>query len=393
MATKQSSKLVVDYRGAKLQFGLHKPTGQYRKKYSGKTLYLGSDPDHVLDQWLSKTELVENELLGKPNRSTNTPLTLSDLCNRFLADKEAEVTSGELSQVTFDQYFQYAKRLTGFFGRDKLVSDLGSDDFARLKADLSKPKAQKRGGKIVRKAKQKLSLNGLASKIRHIKVFFNYAYGEGWIDQLPWGSKSFKAPTPKAIKKATAGKKPKQATAKEIRTLIESADDTWKALILYAINTGSGNFDASLLQWSDIGEDGWIEKPRHKTGEYRRFKLWPETIEAINKLPKSKDGYVFHSSQGALLVPKSKQNPVTVGFTKLADKAGVNRESLTFYSMRHTFQTIADEALDFVATQIIMGHKRTSISDKYRGKISDERLMAVTNHVRKWLFGSDGGKD
>lgn len=53
MATKeQSSKLTLEYRGGKIQFGLHKLTGQNRKKHRGKTLYLGSSPDGVLDQWL-----------------------------------------------------------------------------------------------------------------------------------------------------------------------------------------------------------------------------------------------------------------------------------------------------------------------------------------------------
>ena len=43
--------------------------------------------------------------------------------------------------MTFDGYLGYAERLTNFFGRDKVVSELGPDDFASLRADLSKPKA------------------------------------------------------------------------------------------------------------------------------------------------------------------------------------------------------------------------------------------------------------
>jgi hypothetical protein len=39
-----------------------------------------------------------------------------------------------------------------------------------------------------------------------------------------------------------------------------------------------------------------------------------------------------------------------------------------------------------------MGHSSTSISDNYRGKISDARLEAVTDHVRRWLFELDADK-
>ena len=48
--------------------------------------------------------------------------------------------------------------------------------------------------------------------------------------------------------------------------------------------------------------------------------------------------------------------------------------------------------MDLVATQVIMGHSRNSISDNYRGKISDARLEAVTDHVRRWLFDLDADK-
>ena len=57
--------------------------------------------------------------------------------------------------------------------------------------------------------------------------------------------------------------------------------------------------------------------------------------------------------------------------------------------MRHGFQTIGDEARDPIATRAIMGHAEDSadMGVVYRERISDERLIAVTDHVHKWLFG------
>ncbi|MCP4778633.1 MAG: hypothetical protein GY880_30835, partial [Planctomycetaceae bacterium] len=91
---------------------------------------------------------------------------------------------------------RYGKWIADFFGRKTLVCDLTPADFARFKADLAKPKATKKNGKVIKKAAaRKLSLVGLATKMRHVRMFFNFALAEEWIDKLPWGAKTFQLPT------------------------------------------------------------------------------------------------------------------------------------------------------------------------------------------------------
>ena len=65
------------------------------------------------------------------------------------------------------------------------------------------------------------------------------------------------------------------------------------------------------------------------------------------------------------------------------------RGGLGFYTLRHTFRTVADEAKDQPAADYIMGHETPHISSVYRETISDERLKAVSDHVRTWLFGEE----
>jgi integrase len=84
-------------------------------------------------------------------------------------------------------------------------------------------------------------------------------------------------------------------------------------------------------------------------------------------------------------------NPVTVAAGKAMREAKVHRKGLGFYTLRHTFRTIADATLDFPAVRMIMGHADGSIDDTYREKISDDRLVKVTNFVRAWLFNKEGG--
>jgi Flp pilus assembly secretin CpaC len=42
---------------------------------------------------------------------------------------------------------------------------------------------------------------------------------------------------------------------------------------------------------------------------------------------------------------------------------------------------------DLPAIRLIMGHADESIDATYRESIDDDRLVAVSDHVRKWLFG------
>src|SRR5262249_2433538 len=62
------------------------------------------------------------------------------------------------------------------------------------------------------------------------------------------------------------------------------------------------------------------------------------------------------------------------------------RTGLGFYTLRHTFRTIADEAKDQPAVDFIMGHEVPHMSAVYRETISDARLKAVADHVHAWLF-------
>ena len=78
---------------------------------------------------------------------------------------------------------------------------------------------------------------------------------------------------------------------------------------------------------------------------------------------------------------------ITLDKARIGDQE-VKRLGLSFYSLRHTFQTMAEGARDLAAVQSIMGHapSGSDMSAKYRERVDNERLQAVTEHVRKWLY-------
>ena len=74
-------------------------------------------------------------------------------------------------------------------------------------------------------------------------------------------------------------------------------------------------------------------------------------------------------------------------------ETGVHREGIGFYTLRHVFRTIADEARDPVAIDLIMGHADRSMGATYRERINDDRLQTVVDVVHAWLFGKEASHD
>ena len=144
---------------------------------------------------------------------------------------------------------------------------------------------------------------------------------------------------------------------------------------------------------------------RPKTGVPRRCPLWPETLNAIkaaiNRRPKHLEdetlkSLVFVGQRGAGFAQAKQTHWLVSGETVgLLKRLKLHRPGLGFYTLRHTFQTVAEEAIDLAAVQSIMGHVPSSndMSAVYRERISDERLKAVVDHVHQWLFGDDSEKE
>ena len=70
------------------------------------------------------------------------------------------------------------------------------------------------------------------------------------------------------------------------------------------------------------------------------------------------------------------------------NRLNMKRSGLSFYSLRHTFETIGGAAKDQIAVDAIMGHVTPGMGTNYRDSVDDERLRAVTDHVHAWLFSN-----
>ncbi len=366
--------------------------GQWSKKINGKVYYFGTwdDPDGALKRYL---EVAQNLAEGRPARSEKSNgVTVRDLANEFLTFKQHKVDTGELAPRTFSEYRDTCERLIRVLGRDMPVERIQAGELLKLREDI---------------AKSGPSIKTLANEIGRARVILNFAWKEGLIDRPIRFGESFKKPGKAAFRKDRARRELERGkmmfSADDVQLALEHADVHMRAMILLGINAALGNADCGRLVFQALDLDGgWLDYARPKTGVPRRVPLWPETVAAVResiskrKIPKSPEhtSTVFITKRGdSWFKPESRANPLSAEFKKLLKKTGIYRKQVCFYALRHTFETVAGQTRDQIAVNAIMGHVDDSMAANYRHDIADDRLRAVVDHVRAWLFGTDGQED
>jgi integrase len=355
------------------------PAGYWCKKIRGKVHYFGpwADPDGALAKYLEQKDDLHAGRIPRPDPAM---LTVKDVANTFLNAKREAVDAGELAMRTWLDYRAIMEMMVKGMGKHRPVTALDPLDFATLKNKLARRNGPAR----------------MSTVVQVIRCAFRHVYESGMIDRPVRFGPVFKRTSKKVLRLHRAKQGPKLFTKEEIHKLLGAAGIPLKAMIFLAVNCGYGNADCGRLPLSAVDlEQAIIDFPRPKTGIPRRCPLWPETVAALKDAlahrPKPKDpadaGLVFITKYGASWDKGTSANPVSEETKKLLKKLDINgRRGLGFYTLRHVNRTIADEAKDQPAADFIMGHEMPHMSSVYRERISDERLKAVANHVRDWLF-------
>jgi integrase len=352
-------------------------TKRWAKKIRGKLHYFG--PWDKPDEALAKYNREKDDLhAGRTPKEQTGELTIKELVNHFRQAKECKVTSGELSPRTLAEYKAAISLIQSQFSGGRLVSDVQPADFTKLRQKMA----------------QKWGPYRLGNTIQCIRCIFRFGFESGLMDKPMRFGPEFKRPTRKTVRLHRAKDGAKLFAAEEVRAMIEAAGTQMKAMILLGINCGFGNSDVGNLPITSINLDiGIIDYPRPKTGIARRCPLWQETVAALRdvlaarKEPKNAEdgGLLFVTKRGLSWAKDTPGGPVSQETRKLLKSLNINGHR-NFYTLRHTFRTIADESKDQPACDYIMGHEVPHMSSIYRERISDERLKAVADHVHDWLF-------
>jgi integrase len=355
-------------------------TRRWAKKIRGKLHYFGpwDDPDGALKKYQEQRDDLH---AGLTPRVQADGFTVRDLLNAFMTAKQMKRDSGELSERAFKDYLDTCKRIGAAFGLTRLVMDLRPTDFDRLRATMAQRWGPVRLGNVVQR----------------VRCVFRWAHESELIDKPVRFGPEFKKPSKKTMRQAREAKGPRMFEAAELRKIIKAAGVPLRAMVLLGVNCGFGNSDVGKLPLSALDlKGGWIDFPRPKTGIPRRCPLWPETVkalrEAIAERPapecEAAAALVFVTRWGQPWAKDTSDTPVSNEMRRVLDALGINGNR-SFYALRHTFATVGGESRDQVAVNAIMGHVPPSddMPSVYRERVSDERLRAVTDHVRAWLFG------
>lgn len=335
-------------------------------------------------------------------------VTLADLANRFLTNKKNRLESGELSAHSFSEYYRTCDKLIESLGRDRRIDDLRPDDFESLRKSMGAG----------------CNLVTLKSKINRARVVFKFAYDSRLIDRPVEFGQSFDRPSTMKLRAAKNQAGPNLFSHDELLMVLAAlegkpvavpddpvpvkwpASAVMRAMVLLGLNAGFGNTDCADLPQSAVNlESGWLEFPRPKTAVQRRIPLWPETTAAIAQAvlqrPDAADAedsnLCFLTERGTRFVrvqasKTTEARHVTINslsrrFEQLLSALKIGqRKGAGFYTLRHVFETVAGGSKDQVAVNAIMGHVDSSMADAYREKIEDDRLRAVVDHVRTWLW-------
>ena len=258
-----------------------------------------------------------------------------------------------------------------------------------------------------------------------VRSVFKHAVENNLIERPVAFGTEFRKPKRAEFRKQKSLGGKKLFTAAEIRQLLDGgtvkdqrgkqqqvpgANKQLRAAILLGINAGLGNSDISGLQHDHVNlERGWIDYPRPKTWLPRRAPLWPETIDALNAVAKSRRpkakrpedaNCVFLNRGGRRMVQStetSHSDYVTSAFGKLLRSMKINgRVGLNFYSLRHTFATIGLQTGPRIrdAVKASWGTRRTicyRCTTKPAQATNDYRPSSIT--FVRWLFGEGGAND
>ncbi len=342
------------------------PRGYFCKRILGKLHYFGkrnATKYEALRDYEFKRPYLEEGV--EPPQAGG--VRVEEALDRFLAAKNKRMQAGELTKRSYEDYRSQCHRIMAVISKQRNIASLLSSDFDRLFASFKgTPK----------------SIEGYVTRS---KVAFKWIEHDQGI-KFNYGE-NFRKPSARRLRLHRSSQPKRLFEPVVLREFVKIAGKQIKAMILLGINCGFGNEDCATLTIEKLDlTAGWHNHGRPKTGVDRRAKLWSDTIEALRVVVGDrKKGLVFITKYGNPWTDGNKTSPIGQEFKKLARRLESDR---TFYDLRRTFQTVADNSKDPVAVKAIMGHVDASMSGVYRQLVPDDRLEAVASVVGQWFKGT-----
>ena len=372
---------------------LHKTSGIWCITRNGKRYHLGHTEKQAIERGIQFADLINRGLpipkIGdEVDEVTDTAPTVKNVLLEFCRSKKQLVEQNKLTKRSLIDYKSTCKRFIEFVGEFVWITDLKPEHFQGYQESIA----------------SRRNIVSTGNEVTRVKTIFKWAYEAEHLDRPMKFGPDFKRPKKRDVKNYRRSKCKKLFTRDEIILLLTESDVHLRAMVYLGINGGFGNSDCSTLRLGEVDFDkAEIACIRPKTGEERVVTLWPETVEALRLSlewrykPKAKEAEdrFFVTSDGQLWVKDDvtahASNLITKRTTQTLQRLKIHQPGKSFYWLRSTFRTIADEVGDDVSADILMGHSRDGMSATYIYNYDRTRLRKVTDHVRKWLFRKSSG--
>jgi integrase len=354
-------------RSDKFPLTLH-TTGQYCKKIKRKMFYFGSDKKEALQRYLDQATYLHGnqEDLPKP---TMDHMTLKQLCDLYLKYQYSKLQANDLTASHHNEQVGSLNKLMTFLGQNIEINNITTLDLQNYKRKIQS---------------SQVSVCRLNLHISILKALFHWARKNDVLTNIP------------NIDAVSRGKIIHQErftfNSEQTNKLLSVADVKMRAMIWLGLNCGFGCTDCAELKWSDLDmSSARVKLARKKTGIFRDLPLWPETIEALEKIPR-KGQLVFYTSRGNPYVHTvskkddngngkyATRNAITTKFSRLIKKSGLEVPVGTgFYSLRRTAATIAARSGDPFAVQRLLGHADLQMASRYVQDVSKQTDRVIEN--------------
>jgi len=303
-------------------------------------------------------EAVGRELLNRMMEiSTGESMrtaTIEEWFNGWLADKK-----GSKSHGTYLKYEGIVRTFLASLSGQKRAAPLGALTVAEIR--------KYRDG-LVKGGRTPGTANGV---IKILRGPLNAARRQGLIAHNP----------AEAVEMLAAENHEKECfSPAQVKALIDAAEGDWKGLVLGGFYTGARLGDLSQLSWESVNlERGSISFTQGKTQQAIEIPIHPEFKRWLTQRAKPKKpatGFVFPDLHG---VGTRGRNGLSSEFGRLMKKAeietkvvaakgknGRKRSSLSFHSLRHSFNSaMANAGVTQEIRQRLTGHASKAINDRY----------------------------
>ena len=364
------SKIRRKTRSDKFPLTLH-PTGQYCKKINGKLYYFGSDKKQALEKYLDKATCLHGDQRVIQKKSDGE-MTLKELCGLYLQYQYLKVQANALTAGHHNEQIASLKKLTSFLGQTIKIDEISTLDLQSYRRKLQQAYS----------TAHRMNLH-----ISIMKAMFHWAKKNDVLDYTP---------NIDAVSRGKITHKQRLIfTSEDIRRLLNVADVRMKAMIWLGLNCGFGCTDCSEVKWSNVDlTNRRIKLARKKTGIPRNLPLWPETIMALEKIPR-RGKLIFYTSRGNPFMytfvktdgdgncKYSTQNTITTKFSRLIKRAGLKvPKGTSFYALRRTAATIAARSGDPFAVQKLLGHADLQMATRYVQDVSKQTDKVIEDSRR-----------